>query len=119
MSKLNPSNGQLTIIDQKGNERLCQILFTIESEEFNKKYVIFYPVAPTEEEEGSYLAASYIENEDGQGELTEITTDEEWDMLQEALNQFTEENSSSCDECDEDSDCTNCPFMEDVEEEEK
>ena len=33
----NPIDGQLTIIDAEGNEKLCQILFTLESEEFGKK----------------------------------------------------------------------------------
>ena len=35
--RLQPSEGQLTIIDGDNNERLCQIVFTLESEEFNKK----------------------------------------------------------------------------------
>ena len=40
MSNQNPIDGQLTIIDAEGNEKLCQILFTLDSEEFNKKYVV-------------------------------------------------------------------------------
>ena len=41
----NPIDGQLTIIDAEGNEKLCQILFTLESEEFGKKYVVFYELS--------------------------------------------------------------------------
>ena len=108
--RLQPNEGQLTIIDGDNNERLCQIVFTLESEEFNKKYVIFYPLDPTEEEEGFYMAASYVELEDGNGELQAIETDEEWDLIQKAITQYEEENGSECDECDEDADCTSCPY---------
>ena len=45
MNNQNPIDGQLTIIDSEGNEKLCQILFTLESEEFGKKYVVFYEVS--------------------------------------------------------------------------
>ena len=44
MSNQNPIDGQLTIIDAEVNEKLCQILFTLDSEEFNKKYVVFYEI---------------------------------------------------------------------------
>ena len=44
-NKVNPIEGQLTIIDAEGTERLCQILFTLESEEFGKKYVVFYEIS--------------------------------------------------------------------------
>ena len=34
------------------------------------------------------MAASYKEGENGQGELFEIETDEEWEYIEEALEQF-------------------------------
>ena len=57
---------QFVFTDDQGNETLCEILFTFNSEEFNKNYVLFYPVG-SEHEDGSVdvMAASYIENEDG------------------------------------------------------
>ena len=72
---------QLTFIDEQGNEVLCEVLFTFSSEEFNKNYVLFYPVG-SEDEDGSInvMAASYKETEDGAGDLEEITSDEEWDL---------------------------------------
>ena len=45
MENQNLVEGQLTIIDDEGNEKLCQILFTLESEEFGKKYVVFYEIS--------------------------------------------------------------------------
>ena len=32
---------ELTVIDENGNETLCQILFTFQSEKTGKKFVIF------------------------------------------------------------------------------
>ena len=40
--ELNSENDSfLTLVDEEGNEELCQIIFTFESEELNRKYVIF------------------------------------------------------------------------------
>ena len=93
-NKINPIEGQLTIIDAEGNEKLCQILFTLESEEFGKKYVIFYPLEQLEgedDEQIQLMAASYVEGEDGNGELQEIETEEEWALIEDAVEEF--ENS--------------------------
>ena len=102
MNNQNPIDGQLTIIDSEGNEKLCQILFTLESEEFGKKYVVFYEVSElndvdNDEDEIPLMAASYVETEDGSGELSEIETDEEWELVEEVLQQFDEE--CDCEEC--------------------
>ena len=93
MHNQNPIDGQLTIIDSEGNEKLCQILFTLESEEFGKKYVVFYEVSElndvdNDEDEIPLMAASYVETEDGSGELSEIETDEEWEYIQSAVSDF-------------------------------
>lgn len=92
-NKINPIEGQLTIIDAEGTERLCQILFTLESEEFGKKYVVFYPIEQLEgedDEQVQLMAASFTEGEDGNGELHEIETDEEWALIEDAVAEFEE-----------------------------
>ena len=87
----------LTIVDEEGNEELCQIIFTLDSEELGKKYVVFARVSEIEkyysdddsdDEQIEVGAASYVEGENGQGELKEIETDEEWAMIEEALEEF-------------------------------
>ena len=35
-------DNHITVIDEDGNEN-CEILFTFESEEFGKTYVLYYP----------------------------------------------------------------------------
>lgn len=86
-------NGEkhITVIDEEGNEQLHEVLFTFDSEEFNKSYVLYYPVGAEDEEEIEIHASSFIPNEDG-GKLQPIETDEEWNMIEEMLNTFLDEN---------------------------
>ena len=32
---------QITIVDEKGNEHLCEIIFTFDAENLEKSYVVF------------------------------------------------------------------------------
>ncbi|MEK5325132.1 DUF1292 domain-containing protein [Aeribacillus sp. FSL M8-0254] len=85
----------ITVIDENGNEQLYEILFTFDSDEFDKSYVLYYPIGidDEEDEEGIEIyAASYIPNEDGEGgKLEPVETDEEWEMIEAVLNTFLEE----------------------------
>ena len=106
-------DNKLTFIDEEGNEVLCEILFTFHSDEFNKDYVLFYPVGE-EDEDGNItvMAASYKEDENGNcGSLEEVVTDEEWELLEEVLETFAENQDDEC-ECD-DCDCEECECEED------
>lgn len=111
MSEIKPTDGQLTVIDNEGNEKLCQILFTLDSEEFNKKYVVFYPIESLEgddtDEKISLMAAVYTEGEDGTGELAEVETDEEWAMLEDAVADYEEQMDECGCHCEGDCDCEN------------
>jgi uncharacterized protein YrzB (UPF0473 family) len=85
---------QITIVDEKGNEQLCEVLFTFESEDFGKSYVLFQPVGEFEDDEEGPEIHAYAFNptdEGGDGELIPIETEEEWDMIEEMLNTFYEE----------------------------
>lgn len=81
----------LIYIDEDGNEVLCEILFTFDSDEFGKSYVLFYPVGTENDEEIEVIAASYMPEDDGSvGELHDIETDEEWDMIEEVLDTYAD-----------------------------
>ena len=41
----------ITIIDENGNEELYEILFTFDSDDFEKSYVLVYPAGSEEGEE--------------------------------------------------------------------
>lgn len=82
---------QLTIVAEDGTEELCEILFTHFDQENNKNYVVFQVLSS-----GECSAMEFIEeNEDG-GQLMPIETDEEWDMIEELLEQFEESLDQDC-----------------------
>ena len=79
----------ITIIDEQGNEELYEILFTFDSDDFEKSYVLVYPASASEGEEVELSAFSFVQEEDGKkGQLGPIETEEEWDMIEEVLNTF-------------------------------
>ncbi|WP_144463468.1 DUF1292 domain-containing protein [Siminovitchia fortis] len=89
-------NGEnyITVVDEEGNEELFEVLFTFDSDEFNKSYVLYYPAGADNEEneEIEIHASSYIPSEDGEdGNMQPIETEEEWDMIEEMLNTFLAE----------------------------
>ena len=71
-----------------------------------KKFVIFYPISELENDENviELSAALYTEGEDGNGELTEITEDSDWEEVEDAIQQFEDQYSDEC-ECDHDCEC--------------
>ena len=73
----------ITLIDDQGNETLY---------EFGRNYVLLYPAGVPEEQDVELQAYAYIENEDGsEGELEQIETEAEWDMIEEVFNTFMAE----------------------------
>lgn len=87
-------NGEnhITVVDENGNEQLCEILFTFDSDKFNKSYVLYYPISDNDDEEIEIHASSYVPSENNEdGELSPIETDEEWEMVEEMLNTFLDE----------------------------
>lgn len=82
----------ITLVDTEGNEELYEILLTFESEEFDKSYVLVHPAA-SGDEEVEVFAFTFQESEGGlEGELGDVETDEEWDMIEEVLGAFVEED---------------------------
>ncbi|MFS0644183.1 DUF1292 domain-containing protein [Siminovitchia sp. 179-K 8D1 HS] len=84
-----------TVVDEQGNEELHEILFTFDSDEFNKSYVLYFPAGADEDEDDEIEihASAFIPNEEGEeGSLQPIETEEEWDMIEEMLNTFLAED---------------------------
>lgn len=85
----------ITVVDEDGNEELYEILFTFESDDFEKSYVLVFPANAGEGEEVELQAFSYKEDEGGlQGQLYPIETEAEWDMIEEVLNTFIEDEEA-------------------------
>lgn len=79
------------VIDENGKEIECEVLFTFESEDFGKSYVLYFEKTESEEEQVEIFASSYDPSKENGGELMPVETDEEWEMIEEMLNTFSEE----------------------------
>lgn len=89
---------QLTLVDDKGNEELYEILFTFHSDDYDKSYILLYPATSSESDEVEVLAFSYDADEAGDvtsSDLHEIEADDEWDMVQGVLNTFLDDDRLS------------------------
>ncbi len=96
----------LTITNEEGNEELFQIIFSIKSEKLGKTYVIFSRVSDIEQslsEDGDEQievgAAEYVVDEEGNGDLIRIETEEEWAIIEQGLQEFDECFEELEDEC--------------------
>ena len=78
----------LILTDELGNEVRAKIIMTFDSEEFNKSYLV-YQLEDDENEE--FHAASFNPEDGDEGNLDQIETDEEWDLIEEVLESFLEE----------------------------
>ncbi|SET66184.1 Uncharacterized protein YrzB, UPF0473 family [Salinibacillus kushneri] len=83
---------RIIIPDESGEEHLFEVLFTFEVDQTEKSYMVVVPVEQAQAEEQEVFAFRFEEDEkDDDLTLYQIETDEEWDMIEEMLNTFTEE----------------------------
>ena len=82
---------QFTIIDEDGNEFLCEIMFTFYSDDFEKSYVVYSIPGKEDDDEIEVSAAWYVEEDGVEGELFPIENEEEWELVELVLKEFDEE----------------------------
>ncbi|HHY72911.1 MAG TPA: DUF1292 domain-containing protein [Bacillus bacterium] len=86
---------RIIIPDEKGEEHLFEVLFTFDVEETGKSYMVVEPVGASEDEDEEVEVFAFRFEDQGDDEddlaLFPIETDEEWDIVEEMLNTFTEE----------------------------
>ncbi len=98
MSEKSGSNKDLDEVilsDEQGNEETFKILFTFEPDDYGKSYVFLYPKEAEGSDEIEVQAFSFTPDDNGDvdaGELDPIEDAEEWDMVQEVLNTFTNDD---------------------------
>ena len=74
--------GNIQVIDDQGNEKEFEVLFTFDHDE--KQYVLYFDPSLDEPE---VFASIY----DDEGNLFDVETPEEWDMIEEIFAAFTAE----------------------------
>lgn len=80
-----------TIIDNKGKERQCEVLFTFESDETKKNYIVY--TDNTLDHEGNVRVYASIYNQKDRGvELEPINSEREWKIVETILSSIQEES---------------------------
>ena len=75
---------KFTVIDENGEEVTCEILFTFNSEETHKDYMV-YTDNTTDDDGNIKVYASIYDPEKEDQNLQPIETDEEWEMIENIL----------------------------------
>ena len=88
------------IINDKGEEVMCDVLFTFDSEETKKSYIVYTDNSKDEEGNVQVFASIYDPNMQDQ-KLEPITTEKEWKVIETILNTLQEEIKKKIDESKE------------------
>lgn len=91
-SEQNDTDREIVLSDDDGNKETYRVLFTFDSDDFGKSYVLLYPASDEDDQEIEIQAFSFTPDENGDvtsGELEPIVDEDEWNMVQEVLNTFS------------------------------
>ena len=80
-----------TVLDDKGNEVTCEVLFTFDSEETKKSYMV-YTDNTTDDEGNVKVYASIFDPNAEKTELIPIESDREWKIVETILDTIQEDN---------------------------
>ena len=82
-------NDKINIIDDEGNTLICDILFTFDSKEFNKSYVIY--TDNTKDEYGNIkVYANTYDSSIDSGVLGTIENEKEWAIIEQIFDSIKE-----------------------------
>lgn len=83
-------NNTFTVIDDNGREIVYHVLFTFESEETNKSYIVYTDNSKDETGQIQVFASIYDPN-NPQSTLEAIETEKEWQVIETILSTIQEE----------------------------
>ena len=79
------------VVNDEGHEIECEVLFTFESDETKKQYVVYTDNTKDESGNVRVYASVYKMTKKG-GELLPIKTDKEWKVIETILESIQEES---------------------------
>ena len=85
---------KFVVLDEHGKEIECEPLFTFESEETKKQYVVYTDNSKDKDGNVRVFAPIYKLNDKG-GELLPIKTDKEWKVIETILETIQEESKKT------------------------
>ena len=83
-----------TLINDKGEEKTYDVLFTFDNDETKKSYIV-YTDNTTDSTGNVEVYASIYDPEDPKSKLEAITTDKEWKVIETILSSIEEEVKKS------------------------
>ncbi len=86
-----------TVLDDDGKEIVCEVLFTFNSEETKKDYIV-YTDNTTDDEGNVRVYASIYDPNKEKTELIPIESDREWKIIETILDTIQEENNKNKDD---------------------
>lgn len=81
-----------TVMDENGKEVTCEVLFTFDSEETKKNYIV-YTDNTTDEEGNVRVYASTFDPTNEATELKPIETEREWKIIETILESIQEDSN--------------------------
>ncbi|KRL95226.1 DUF1292 domain-containing protein [Limosilactobacillus equigenerosi] len=96
MSEPRDEQEVFTLVDEQGNEELYHEMMRFQSDETGKWYICLYPADEENAEEVSIQAFAFepTTDDDDEIELLPIENDVEWEMVQEVLNTFIDDEGN-------------------------
>ena len=87
--KKEEKNGVFEIVNDKGEKLQCEVLFTFDSDETNKSYIVY--TDNTFDEDGNQkVYANTYDPEGKNSELKPITEEKEWQIIENILSSLQE-----------------------------
>ena len=83
-----------TVIDENGKEVTCEVLFTFDSEETKKNYIV-YTDNTTDDEGNTRVYASVFDSTNENTELKPIESEREWKIVETILESIQEESNKN------------------------
>ena len=83
-----------TVLDENGKEVTCEVLFTFDSEETKKNYIV-YTDNTTDNEGNVRVYASTFDPANENSELKPIETEREWKIIETILESIQEESNKN------------------------
>ena len=86
----------MTIVDENGDEHVCEVILTFESKDFGKSYVLYHILGTEDEDDTDEMKYMHLPllrkqtvRKTGSFFLSKMML--EWEMIEETLNTFLDE----------------------------
>ena len=84
-----------TVINSEGREVVCDVLFTFDSDETNKSYIVYTDNTKDQNGNTQVYASIYDPKQQDNMELLPIETEKEWKVIETILESLQEEIRNS------------------------